>query len=96
MTPDGRRKILFKKKFCAQCLQPGVRFDEKHNCSIEYACPDNYHKNFQNGLHVLVCDYHKESKENQNLIEKCKINFIGKIPNLENFSKNISCYRKIA
>ena len=62
---------------------------------MEYACPDNYHKNVQNGLHVLVCDYHKESKENQNLIEKFKINVIGEIPNLENFSKYISCYSKI-
>ena len=57
LNPEDRRKILFSKKFCAQCLPPGVRFAEKHNCSKEYACPENFTINiFKMALHVLVCD----------------------------------------
>ena len=66
MSTDDRRKLLFKKKLCAQCLEPGVRFNENHECVKEFACADGFHKNFKNGLHVLVCPYHKDKKENQN------------------------------
>ena len=30
MTTDDRRKVLFEKKLCAQCLEPGVKFNEEH------------------------------------------------------------------
>ena len=36
--------------------------------------------------------HHRESQENQNLVGKFKKNVMEKIPYLENFSKNISCY----
>ena len=44
MTTNDRRKILFEKRLCAQCLEPGVKFDEEHECSKEYACPDKFHR----------------------------------------------------
>ena len=92
MTPEDRRKILFNGKFCAQCLKPGVRFGEKHNCSKEFASPDSYHGKFQSGLHVLVCDSHRESRENQRLVEEFKKYVVDKVSNLDDFSKNISIF----
>ena len=97
MTPEDRRKILFNRKFCAQCLEPGVRFGEKHNCSKEFACPDSYHRKFQSGLHVLVCGSHRESRENQRLVEEFKKYVVDKVSNLDDFSKNISiCHSRTA
>ena len=68
MTNETRRRVLFDKKFCAQCLEPGVKYDDTHKCSKEYICPDKFHEKFKKGLHVLVCSHHKDSKENQKLI----------------------------
>ena len=64
---------------------------------MEFACPDGFHKHFKSGLHVLVCPYHKDKKENQNLVEKFKMK-IAKNHNLESFSKeiSISCFSKSA
>ena len=98
MTANDRRRKVFDKKLCAQCLEPGVRYDETHNCSKEYVCPDKFHKKFKNGLHVLICSHHKENEENQNLLEKYRKNVIEKTKNVENFSKEIkiSYYSKMA
>ena len=54
MTTNDRREILFEKRLCAQCLEPGVKFDEEHECSKEYGCPDKFHRKFKIGLHVLT------------------------------------------
>ena len=94
MTNETRRKVIFDKKFCAQCLEPGVKYDDTHKCSKEYICPDKFHEKFKKGLHVLVCSHHKDSQENQKLIENFRKNVVQKIPNLEEFSKTISCYSK--
>ena len=84
MTANDRRRKVFDKKLCDQCLEPGVRYDETHNCSKEYVCPDKFHKKFKNGLHVLICSHHKENEENQNLLEKYRKNVIEKTKNGEN------------
>ena len=89
MTADDRRKLLYKKKLCARCLEPGMKFNETQECSKEYECPDNFHKNFKKGLHVLVCANHKSSAENVNLLKKFRSS-ISKIQNLEKLSKEIS------
>ena len=97
MSPDERRKALFQRKLCAQCFEPGIRFDEKHNCSKIYSCQDNFHRKFKNGLHGLVCERHRDKMDNQKLLEKFNKEVMEKYSNLENFSKNIgiSYYREL-
>ena len=90
MTTENRRKIIFEKKFCAQCLEPGVKFDEDHECSTEYVCTDKFHKRFKSGLHVLICSHHRERKENLDLLELFKRNVLSNVKNLDDFSKKIS------
>ena len=93
MTAEDRRKVIFDKRLCAQCLEPGVKFDEEHECSKQYVCPDKFHKTYKTGLHVLLCSHHKDSKDNLELLEKFKSDVIHKVKNLEDFSKKISiCY----
>ena len=62
MTSEDQKRILFNRIFYAQCVEAGMQFGEKYNCSREFVCPDNYHKTFQSGLHVLVCHSHREGK----------------------------------
>ena len=97
MTPDERRKIIFSKKLCAQCLQPGVKFNEEHECSNDYCCPDKFHLKFKKGLHVLLCSHHSDKEENLEILEKYRKNVIEKTKNLETFSKmiKISCYSRM-
>ena len=89
MTTADRRKKIFEKKLCAQCLEPGVKFNDEHECSSEYTCPDKSHKRFKSGLHVLICSHHRECEENINLVEKFKKNVVSKVQNLDEFSQKI-------
>ena len=85
-----RRTELFKRKFCFQCLSPGVKHFESHSCSTKYVCPDNSHKSHDKGIHVLVCHDHKNSQANVNLVQQYIKNFIEKRGKFEAFTKNIS------
>ena len=89
MDGNARRKKLFAKKLCAQCLDPGTRFYTEHECSKEFACPNEFHSKFKRSLHVLVCSAHKAEQKNQELLTKFKRS-IQSIPNLESFSKEMS------
>ena len=91
MSPKERHLELRKKKLCFQCLRPGVKYDEKHICFSKYVCPDSYHQKFPKGLHVLVCDAHKNDQSNINLLEEYKMKVINKKSSkFQNFTKNIS------
>ena len=68
MSPEQRRKALYERKLCAGCLQPGVRLDDKHNCSNMYVCTNDSYKQFTRGWYVLVCMRHRE--QNQGLLNK--------------------------
>ena len=85
-----RRSELYKRKFCFQCLSPGVKHFEAHSCSAKYVCPDNAHKSHDKGIHVLVCHEHKDSQANLNLLQQYIKNFIEKRGSFEPFTKNIS------
>ena len=87
MSLGEQQKSLFHKILCAQCLEAGMRFDENHNCSKIYSCQDTLHKKFKNGLHVLVCAHHRDTKENQKLLKR---EVMDKYSNLEKFKKNIN------
>ena len=85
-----RRSELQKRQFCLQCLSPGVNHRSTHNCSSKYVCPDAYHKSFKKGLHVLVCEDHKNSPANLNLLQQYIKNFIDKRGTFHDFTRNIS------
>ena len=64
---------------------------EQHKCYKAYVCPDSSHSGHAKGIHVLVCETHKNDPANIALLEKYKENIINKrSQNFEDFTKNIS------
>ena len=91
MSPKERFAELVRKKFCIQCLRPGMIYDESHKCFDSYICPDRSHGRHIKGCHVLVCDAHKNDQANVNLLEKYKKNIISKRSQyFEDFTLNIT------
>ena len=91
MSPKERRTELVKRKFCIQCLRPGIKHDAVHKCYSKYNCPDPAHANMTKGCHVLLCEAHRTSPRNIQLLKDFKDNIIAKrSPNFENFTLNIS------
>ena len=89
MSCKERLEELKKKNLCFQCLNPGLRAGHKGRCFDKYKCPDGSHSK-NSGLHVLVCDSHKNSAENLNLLQEYKEKCIeGKNEPHAEFSKNI-------
>ena len=88
MNPKERFDELAKKKLCAQCLTPGRKFGHKGRCFDKYACPDSSHRSHSSGLHILVCDKHKDKAENSQLLETYKTKCIENF-NQPEFSKSI-------
>ena len=91
LTPRERLLELKKKGLCFQCLTPGLKLDHKGICFDKYKCPDASHGQFKSGLHVLICEHHKNNKENLDLLESYKKRYIdsSKIPHRD-YTKNIS------
>ena len=89
MSLDERRKALYERKLCAGCLEPGMRFNSKHNCPNTYTCQNDSHKKYARGWHVLVCMRHRDDVENQKLLQKFKTDVLGK-HKFEQFTKNIN------
>ena len=85
-----RNLELLKRKFCLQCLSPGKKHTAPHFCSKKYICPDPSHKSFDKGLHVLVCEEHKGSAANIDVLKKYIKNFIEKRGTFHDFTRNIS------
>ena len=90
MTVKERFALLKSKNLCYQCLAPGFKLGHKGRCFDAYKCPDPSHNGFRSGLHVLVCDNHKSSPENLQLLEKYKSKCIGDAPTVPKFSQEIS------
>ena len=81
---------------CFQCLSPGFKAGHKGTCFDKYICPHESHRDFKQGLHVLICDKHKDDDANRQLLDT----FRGKcitFPNSEHhdFSRNITLYAKV-
>ena len=90
MNPKQRFEELKSKNLCFQCLTPGLKANHEGNCFDKYKCPDNSHRRFKTGLHVLICDQHKGKKENLYLFESYKTKCIINSKHLhQDFSKNI-------
>ena len=86
-----KRKIeLLKRKFCVQCMSPGVKHSDAHNCSSKYVCPDDSHKSLKKSLHVLLCEDHKTSQANITIAQQYITNFIDKRGTFHDFTRKIS------
>ena len=92
MTRLERQQILERKGLCRQCLSPGVL--EVHQKCPEFSkCKHPSHNSDEEGFHVLVCDRHKKTSENIELLNKFKENVIQKFSDdLPPFSKKITMH----
>ena len=73
-----RVREILKRRFCVQCLTPGVKGNDKHNCVKKYSCSHADHTKFSKALHVLLCESHKGRQENVDLLGEYMKNFISK------------------
>ena len=92
MTPNERFVELRKKGFCFQCLLPGASLKHKDGkCQTDFVCKHAFHNRYPIKKHVLVCEDHKDTQENVDLLEEYKSRCIlkGKTADLPSFSKNI-------
>ena len=86
-----RLQLLLKQHLCMQCLSPGIKYNETHNCVDKYVCNHEYHQRYKQGLHVLLCERHKNRPENLELLKNYMENFIKKRSStFQDFTKNIS------
>lgn len=93
MTVKQRFEELKRKHLCFQCLAPGFKVGHDGTCFDKYKCPHESHTNFPHGLHVLICDKHKQNPENVALLEEYKakyINFEGS--EHRDFSRNMQIF----
>ena len=96
MSPAERFAVLKEKNLCYQCLFPGAQLSTgKHRegrCQRDFCCQHSGHESYNIRKHVLVCDQHKSSRDNQELLETFKRRCISKRTNIPDFSKTISNY----
>ena len=88
MNPKARFEELKRKKFCLECLIPGLKAGREGYCFDKYKCPDESHNRYKSGLHILICDRHKNNPENIHLLQQYKAKYIVKDSH-KDFSKNI-------
>ena len=93
MTPKDRFKLIKNKGLCMKCLYPGARQDQgKHkegNCKREFICQHPLRQKYPVKKHVLICEEHKNSQDNQALLETYRSKYILRRSDLEEFSKGI-------
>ena len=91
MSPKQRLRELKAKNLCCQCLSPGVKEGHSGFCFDKFNCPDNYHKKFDAGYHILVCDQHKNDPQNLKMLEEYRSKYIMGSDSLhKEFSKKIA------
>ena len=80
MSPMDRFKTLKEKRCCYQCLFPGADMSRgKHKdgkCQYDFVCKHISHDKFTRKKHFLVCEEHKDTKDNQDLLKLYKSRFI--------------------
>ena len=52
MNPMARFEELKRKKFCLECLTPGLKAGHEGRCFDKYKFPDESHNHYKSGLHV--------------------------------------------
>ena len=93
INPHDRFILIKNKGFCKQCLFPGAGQEKgKHKegkCQRDYACPDPSHEAHTVRKHVLICQEHRDSEQNKDLLKKYKERFIDRNTDLPAFSKEL-------
>ena len=79
MNPKARFEELKWKRFCLECLTPGLKAGHERRCFDKYKCPDESHNRYKSGLDILICDRHKHNPENLQLLQQYKPNYMLKI-----------------
>ena len=74
MNPKERLN-KFKNKTLFSVSGPGYKKSHDGFCFYKYICSDESHKRFKSGLHVLICDKHKNGPENVALHEDYKAKY---------------------
>ena len=76
MPPALRFQALRTKGFCIQCLYPGADCNlTKHaegRCQRDFVCKHTSHERHTVKKHVLLCEDHKGTTENKDLLQKYK------------------------
>ena len=79
-SPAKRFNLLINKGLCIQCLFPGADVSSgKHaeeKCQHNFTCNHPSHNKYPVKKHVLLCEEHKSSDINKNLLQKCVQRFI--------------------
>ena len=92
-NPRERLSTLKQKALCFQCLLPGAKSSEgKHRdgrCQHDFICKHSSHQSWSVKKHVLVCEEHKDTADNQKLLKTYKSRYIAKNHMLPTFTKEI-------
>ena len=98
MTPAQRFSELMSKGLCFQCLFPGAKKDQgKHkdgHCQRDFTCKHPSHERFSRKKHILVCEDHKNDKQNKEVFDEYKRRCIAR-PNqveLPAYSKDLQLH----
>ena len=95
LSPADRFQSLRTKGFCIQCLFPGADCnEEKHaegRCQRDFVCKHASHERHVVKKHVLLCEDHKNTNENKQLLQNYKTRCIARrnSSNLQQFSRDI-------
>ena len=93
MNPHQRLQELRKKGLCYMCLYPGALQNEgKHStgsCHDEFCCKHSSHDKQNRKKHVLVCNEHRDTEENKQILEEYKRRRILNNSQLPSFSREI-------
>ena len=95
-SPAERFNLLKDKGFCIQCLFPGASASSgKHaegKCQRDFTCSHPSHNKHSVRKHILLCEEHKSTDANKELLQKFVQRFIRN-PLLPDFSRQISLYK---
>ena len=76
LNPAQRFRELRTKGFCCQCLYPGAKQSTgKHaagKCQCDFVCTHTNHDKYPVKKHVLVCQEHCTSEDNQRVLGEYK------------------------
>ena len=92
MTPLQRFNELRRKQLCFQCLTPGLKARHSGQCFDKYKCPHDSHQAHQTGIHILICDKHKNEQANKDLLEVYKEKCVMRTSDPPEFSRNIALH----
>ena len=74
MSNAERYNVLKQKGLCSQCLFPGADITKgKHatgKCQRDFTCKHQSHDSLTTKKHVLVCEEHKDTQANKELLEE--------------------------